>query len=144
MSESTNQSFSREVETTASAIQIWAVWTDVDGWGAWDKGLASAMLDGSMKLGAKGTVIDFSGRRLPFTVTEWIDGKAYSFVTALPFGTLNIRRSIVSHNPCRFRHDVKFEGLGGWVLSHFLGPGFRQKLPETMDCIAAIAEGKTA
>jgi hypothetical protein len=139
MTQSNNQHFWHEVETKAAAYSIWALWMDVARWGEWDQGLKDASMEGAMTLGKTGFIVDHSGRRSPFTITELVKGQSYCFATRLPFGELTVRRSILQSAPCRFRHDVRFVGAGGWLLSHILGPGFRKQLPPTMAMLSALA-----
>jgi hypothetical protein len=140
-SEDTNQHFKHQLETSASASAIWSLWLDVSRWGEWDKGLRSGSATEPLVLGATGTITDHSGRTLPFTVDEFVEGKSYMFRTRLPFGSLAVRRTILRTTPCLFEHEVAFTGPGGWVLSHFLGPSFRKKIGATMEGLAAIATG---
>ncbi|WP_156254870.1 SRPBCC family protein [Sandarakinorhabdus oryzae] len=132
--------FGHEMETSASAGAVWALWLDVARWGEWDLGLASATLDGPMAVGACGTIIDRAGRRSPFTVTVLEPGRCHEFSTRLPLGALVVRRTILQAQPCRFRHDVRFTGIGGRLLAPILGRDFRAKLPPTMAALAALAE----
>lgn len=135
----TNKEFSHSHTTTAAPEDVWAVWTDVENWGSWDTGLDRA--EGAVdRLGAQGTIIDASGRRSPFTVTEYNEGVSYAFSTNLPGGALVVRRVIEAENPTRFSHYISFEGLGGALLSCVLGPRFRRALPQTMQLLCARAE----
>ena len=140
----TNRAFSYEVTTTATAEQVWALWTDVSTWKAWDKGLRDAELAGPMQRGSKGKIISSSGSTAVFEVTEFDPKRFYTFVTALPLAKLTIRRTIVGASPTRFRHEVSFSGASAVVFANTLGPGFRKALPPTMREIAAIAEGRSA
>ncbi|MEL7427607.1 MAG: polyketide cyclase, partial [Bacteroidota bacterium] len=51
-SEPTNKHFWYSLPTTASAEQIWQVWTDVPNWKNWDTGLQDATLEGDFMLDA--------------------------------------------------------------------------------------------
>lgn len=71
-----------------------------------------------------------------------IDGAGYAFASALPLGRLVVdRRMKRAGARLRFTHDVRFEGLGGWVLGFLLGPGFRRALPEVMQRLERAARG---
>jgi hypothetical protein len=135
-----NQRFSCELETQASAVRIWALWMDVAHWGDWDLGLKSVELSQPMALGATGWIKDNRGRRSRFSVTELDLDRSYAFTMKLPLGLLVVRRTILQDRPCRFRHDVHFEGIGGYLLSHLLGPSFRRQLPPTLQKLSDLAE----
>jgi hypothetical protein len=139
----TNQAFSHEVTTSGPPSAVWAVWTDVAGWGRWDKGLKSASLDGPFVTGARGTLTPLSGPNARFVVREVRQGVSYRFTTALPLASLSVTRTIVSSGqnaPTVFRHDVRFDGLLGGFWAKRYGPGFRAALPPTMAGVAALAQ----
>jgi hypothetical protein len=140
MPKASNQRFSYEVDTRAKAADIWALWMDVANWNAWDLGLKSSKIDEPMAIGATGWITDNSGRRSRFRVVELDAQHSYAFATKLPFGALVVRRTILQDQPCRFRHDVHFEGIGGYLLSHVLAPSFRKQLPPTMEKLSELAE----
>jgi hypothetical protein len=140
MPKSSNQRFSHEIETRAKAADISALWMDVANWNSWDLGLTSSKIDEPMALGATGWLTDNNGRRSRFSVIELHAPQSYTFATKLPFGSLVVRRSILQDKPCRFRHDVHFEGIGGFLLSHVLAPSFRKQLPPTMAKLSELAE----
>lgn len=137
-----NRHFWHEMETDAAAEAVWALWMDVGRWGDWDQGLQSAELHGAMAAGATGVIVDSQGRRSRFAITELVPGQLYEFATRLPLGALVVRRSFVQRDPCRFRHDVRFTGAGGWALSGILGPDFRARLPPTMAALSALAAAR--
>jgi hypothetical protein len=139
----TNQAFYHEVTTTAPPSAVWAVWTDVAGWGRWDKGLKSASLVGPFESGARGTLTPLSGPNARFVVREVRQGISYRFTTALPLASLSVTRTIVSSGqnaPTVFRHDVRFDGLLASFWAKRFGPGFRAALPPTMVGISTLAQ----
>jgi Polyketide cyclase / dehydrase and lipid transport len=143
----TNHAFYHEVTTSAPPNAVWAVWTDVAGWGRWDKGLKSASLDGPFVTGARGTLTPLSGPNARFVVREVRQGESYRFTTALPFASLSVTRTIVSSGVSSgqnastvFRHDVRFDGLLGGFWAKRYGPGFRAALPPTMVGISTLAQ----
>lgn len=139
----TNQTFYHEVTTTAPPSAVWAVWTDVAGWGRWDKGLKSASLDGPFVTGARGTLTPLSGPNARFVLREVRQGVSYRFTTALPLASLSVTRTIVSSGqnaPTVFRHDVRFDGLLGGFWAKRFGPAFRAALPPTMAGISTLAQ----
>ena len=141
----TNQAFYHEVSTVAPPNAVWAIWTDVAGWGRWDKGLKSANLDGPFVTGARGTLTPLSGPNARFVVREVRQGVSYRFTTALPLASLSVTRTILSSGqnaPTVFRHDVRFDGLLGGFWAKRYGPGFRAALPPTMAAITTLAQAE--
>lgn len=135
----TNQSFSHTMTTSAEPTDIWRLWTDVANWGAWDKGLKSASLDGPFIVGAKGKIMPLSGGSADFEITAINPGVSYTFETKLPAAKLIVTRTLTATAPTTFRHDVRFEGAMAGVLSGQMGPQFRAALPPTMAELSALA-----
>lgn len=140
--EGTNRSFYHTRSTSAPQDVIWRAWMDVARWKDWDGGLSDAEIAGPMLLGAEGTIFDRSGRRVPFEVIAHEPNRSYAIASPLPLGgRLAVERTLVGTEPTTFRHHVRFEGLGGWLLAPVLGRQFRRLLPEAMDRLASVCEG---
>lgn len=76
-------------ETTATPEQIWALWSDVNNWPQWDKGLSACRLDDSFaagnkfKLRPRGTDQDIISE-----LREVTPHRGFRDFTQLPFGTV--------------------------------------------------------
>lgn len=136
--------FSHTVETTVSPEQIWAVWVDVLNWKDWDKGLKESYLESDFKLNANGKIIPDKGPKSTFVVSQFDEGKSYTFKTNIPFGKLIVRRSLVSINEkqTNFTHEVEFTGLFKKVFAKKLGQKYKLILPQVMQSIVEIAQTK--
>ena len=136
-----DREFAHTVTTGAAPDRVWALWTDVAGWPAWDPELRAAELSGPFAVGAEGLLTPAAGPRGRFRVTALDPGRSYTIETALPLGALRVRRSWVAEGGAvAFTHAVSFHGAGGRVLSRRLGPRFRRALPDVMRRLAALAE----
>lgn len=140
--EGTNAHFQHEVVTSAPAAEVWRLWSDVSTWPSWDTELESARLDATFASGVTGVLKGKGAPESAFTIAEVVDGQRHVVITKLPLGgELIIERSLVSSEQgTRFRHDVRFEGFGGRLLSAFLGKGYREALPGAMERLRALAE----
>jgi hypothetical protein len=73
---------------TASADAVWDVLVDLDRWPAWGPSVRSAELHGGgrrLHEGARGTVTTAVGLDLRFVVTEWSEGRRWTWeVGGLP------------------------------------------------------------
>ena len=145
--EGSSRHFHHTVETSASPEAIWARWTDCDSWHTWDAGLEAASLtealgpDGQMQLGSRGTLVS-GGRETPFEITEFDpDRWVVAFESRLPLGGLVVTRTLepLDDGGTRFTHDVRFRGVGGFLLAPMLGPDFRRMLPRVMMDLATLA-----
>lgn len=129
--------FSHTDSTTAAAARIWQLWTDVDNWKQWDKGLQSSTLNGAFVTGAKGSLLPDKGPRSQFVLTEVIPGRSYSFETRIPFGRLVISRTLAEkENKTFFTHTVTLTGL----LRKVLGKRYKAMLPTVLATIQQLAE----
>lgn len=138
---STNWRFSHTQQTTAHPRSVWAVWTDVPNWPNWDSALRSARLSGEFGEGATGWLKPDKGFRVRFRIVDVEPGRGYTLKTPVPFGSLNVRRSLYTENGTTFfTHEVVFTGLFKKALGRRLGSRYRLILPEVMQSIARIAE----
>ena len=139
--EVSNKHFWHSSTTDASPDKIWAVWTDVEQWHTWDKGLQSAEMSGPFAFKAKGTITSLEGRKSKFKVVEYEEGKSYTFKTALPLGGLYVKRYLeVKDGQTHFTHEVWFKGLTAGIFAKNFGPQFREVLPEVLELVKAKAE----
>ena len=134
--------FGHVVETTASPEKIWAAWIDVERWPQWDTELASATLDGSFALRAKGRVKPKRGPAARFSISELIPGESYTFTTHLPLCELNVSRRLTRNGGSGvfFTHEVSFVGPLSFVFGNLLGRRYREALPMVMENLRKIAE----
>ncbi|MEL6676173.1 MAG: SRPBCC family protein [Bacteroidota bacterium] len=133
--------FSHQLSTKASAETIWQIWTEVDEWHQWDKGLQKASLHDPWQIGAKGTLRSLENRKVKFTVTEFEPGKSYTFKSNLPLGGLYVKRSLERQgDQVLFTHEVWFQGLTKGIFARLLGKDFQAMLPQVMENIKVIAE----
>jgi Polyketide cyclase / dehydrase and lipid transport len=133
--------FAHTVETTAPPEKIWAAWTDVKRWPEWDTELASASLEGSFALGAKGKLKPKRGPAARFSISELIPGESYTFTTRLPLCELKVRRHLtLKDGGACFTHEVSFVGPLSTVFANLLGRRYREALPVVMENLRNIAE----
>jgi len=139
--EPSNKHFWNTVETSASAAQIWDIWTKVPEWKKWDIGLKDAMMEEAFELGNKGTIVSLENRKSKFKIVEMEEGKSYTFKTNLPLGGLYVKRFLEEKNgKTFFTHEVWFKGLTAGIFAKVFGPKFRKMLPEAMNNIKQLAE----
>lgn len=134
--------FKHSVTTTASAEQIWHIWTDVQNWHQWDSGLKSATLKaGIFKVDAKGSLIPDKGPKAKFIISEVVEGHSYTFKTKIPFGWLIVKRYLKQEgDQVVFTHDVQFTGLLKGMFGKMMGAKYKEMLPQVMEKVKEIAE----
>ena len=134
--------FAHTVEASAPPEKIWAAWIDVERWPEWDTELASASLEGSFAIGAKGRLKPKRGPASRFTISELTRGESYAFTTRLPLCGLKVRRHLTRKDggPTYFTHQVSFVGPLASVFGNLLGRRYREALPMVMENLREIAE----
>lgn len=141
LAQQTNYHFSHTDSTNVPPENIWAVWTDVPNWKQWDKGLQEAILYGDFKLGAKGRLIPDKGPKSRFVISQYDQNTSYTFKTAIPLGTLRVKRSLeLKNNRTFFTHEVEFTGPLKKLFGRKMGKRYRALLPEVLADIRKIAE----
>ena len=143
IAEGTNTRFSHVAVAKAQPEAVWRLWTHVDTWPRWDTELESARLDGAFLVGAKGALKGKGAPEASFEVVAFEPLVRNQISTALPLGGRLVieRRLEQGTDGTRFTHEVRFTGFGGWLLSPFFGPRYREALPKVMARIVALAEG---
>jgi hypothetical protein len=133
--------FSHTIKTSASPEQVWTVWIDVERWAEWDTELHDACLESSFAFGATGKLTPKKGRVSTFRISQFSQGKSYTFTVQLPLCRLNIYRYLQSQSGCtEFTHEVSFQGLLAFIFGLLLGRKFREALPRVMENVKRIAE----
>ena len=126
-----NYHFGFTIGVHAPQDAVWAVLTDVPTWHIWDTELTSAHLDGHFALGTKGVLTPKKGPELPFYISEIVPNQSYTFITKMPIGSLDIKRTLKHENGVTyFTDDIAFTGFLKHIFGLMLGSGFRKILPD--------------
>ena len=125
--------------STKEIDRVWSLWTDVDTWPDWDKGLKSAVLDGPMRVGAVGTIVDNSNRASRFQVVQIKPGESFVYEIRLPGGRMMVIREIDEIN---ITHRVMFTGLSRTFFGALVGRPNMELIGETVDAVIEIAENR--
>ena len=82
--------------TSASAEQVWRVWSDVNAWPEWNPDMKEARLDGPLQQGTRGMINTRSGGKHDVVVTMVEPGRAFELESsAMPMTRMAIRASVV-------------------------------------------------
>ncbi|MEM1408042.1 MAG: SRPBCC family protein [Bacteroidota bacterium] len=137
----TNHYFSFTIVVNSSHDKVWSLLIDVDRWHKWDTELIKAELTEDFALGAKGVLIPKKGPKLKFYISELIPNQSYTFVTKMPVGTLEIRRTLKQKSDqIEFTDEIRFTGFLKRIFGLMLGGGFKAVLPEVMENFKRLAE----
>ena len=108
------------LDTKASPVDVWRVWSDVNTWPQWNPDMKESRLDGPLKLGATGMINTRSGGKHDVVVTHYEDGRSFELEsTALPGTKMAIRVTIApSGQGSRITQGFEPRGL----LAPIVGP----------------------
>lgn len=127
------------VTTTARPADVWALWSDIGSWHAWDPAVERVALEGHFAEGAAGTMSLVGGIEAPF-VLEIVEPGA-RFLDRLTIGDLVIR----------IDHQVSATDSGSEVLvrttvegpgADDIGPMVTGDTPKALEALTAMAEKK--
>ncbi len=136
-----NHHFGFTIIVDATKEKVWETLIDVSNWKNWDTELKSSKLNGAFLVGAKGMLTPLKGPKLNFYISEIIPQKTYTFITKMPLGSLEIKRTLTDDNgKTLFHDDIQFTGISKHFFGLLLGGGFRKVLPEVMENFKKIAE----
>src|SRR5579859_59284 len=83
------------LNTSASAADVWRVWSDVDTWPEWNPDMKESRLNGPLQVGTTGMINTRSGGRHDVVVTYVETGKSFELEsTAMPMTRLAIRATV--------------------------------------------------
>ncbi|GMN10882.1 hypothetical protein MTsPCn9_28060 [Croceitalea sp. MTPC9] len=137
----TNYHFQYSILVNNSQEKVWNFLTNVDRWKEWDTELKSSTVSGNFSLGVKGILTPKKGPKLKFHISELEPNKSYTFVTKMPVGTLEIKRTLEKKDDLiEFTDDIKFTGFLKKLFGLMLGGGFKSVLPEVMENFKEIVE----
>ncbi|QCW98989.1 polyketide cyclase [Aggregatimonas sangjinii] len=137
----TNYHFHYSILVNNTQEKVWNFLTNVERWKEWDTALQSSTLSEHFGLGAKGILIPKKGPKLTFYISKIIPDTSYTFVTKMPVGTLEIKRTLKNKaNQIEFTDDIRFTGFLKRVFGLMLGGGFKKVLPEVMQNFKELAE----
>ena len=131
--------YTRTVTTTATAHDVWALWSDPGSWHAWDPSVESVAMEGHFAEGAAGTMVLTGGIEVP-VVLELVEPGA-RYLDRLEMGDLRIH----------IDHVVKDADGGAEVTvstivtgpgAEDIGPMVTADAPKAMEALCALAEDR--
>ncbi|WP_019222013.1 hypothetical protein [Bartonella senegalensis] len=141
--------YSEEINTQASAEQIWALWEDVPHWPLWDHELEWVELLGPFKAGTVGQMKPKKGSKVTFTLDKVIKNVCFSDYAKLPFTRMIFDHEyITSTEPGspnnKIRHTVTMFGLLSPFFGRMIGSKIKLHLRDAMLAMSrrALSEKK--
>ncbi|MGF7157577.1 hypothetical protein [Bartonella heixiaziensis] len=141
---------SEEINTEASAEQIWAMWEDVSTWPCWDHELEWVELSGAFKAGAVGQMKPKKGPKVTFTLDKVIKNVCFFDYARLLFTRMVFDHEYISSTKSnssnnKIRHTVTMSGLLSPLLGVIIGSKIKLHLRDAMMEMSrrALTENKT-
>ncbi len=131
-----------ELEADVGAGDVWrGAYADAAAWPRWNPELASARLDGPLRLGAQARVRFGTGLRLTFRVVEFEDGRLFTDEARLPGARMGHRHELEALGPqrTRLRNTIYVRGPLSWLWARVVGRRAAAALPDGQRAIVALA-----
>lgn len=131
----------RTVTTTATPAAVWALWSDVGSWHAWDPAVQEVALEGHFGEGAGGTMVLTGGIEAAFVLEIVEPGARY--LDRLTMGDLVIR---IDHEVRAVDHGAEIcvrttiEG----PAADDVGPMVTNDTPVALEALTRMAEGSSS
>ena len=136
-------SFENTVETTATAEQIWALWSKPESWPVWDNGVEWVKTEGAFVKGTKGVMKPVGGPQVKFEMVETEPLKRFMDRSFLPLTTLDfshIYTPATGNKKAQITHRVEMRGLLTIIFKRVIGSNIEKDLPGAMKKLVALAE----
>jgi hypothetical protein len=132
---------STSVITSASAAEIWRIWTDVEHSPIWDTDVAWSSLDGPFFVGTRGAFKLKEGPKLSFVLDQVAYQQHYSNTVKLPGIALTFSHHIepLSAQEIRITHGAVIRGPVGFMLAPLLKLKLRKALTDSLQRMVALA-----
>lgn len=133
--------YQHSLDASATPEAIYALYSDVSTWPAWDAAIAAMTLDGPFVAGAKGTLSLVDGPTLPFTLMAVTPGRGFADETPLPGGAIRFEHLLepLADGGTRITHRVVIDG----PAADELGPRLTAGIPRTVAALAVLAAATT-
>lgn len=126
--------------TPASPDSVWAHWSDVTSWPAWDPGVERVSLEGPFAAGTKGTLKPMGGPKVRFELSDVRPGEGFADVTKLPLARMRFDHTAIREGDrTRVTHRVTIGGLATPLFSRLIGRGVAKDLPDAVKALVRVA-----
>ena len=121
------------LDATLPPEAVWARWTEVSSWPAWDASLERASAKGAFQAGTALELKRRQGALLRPVLVRVEEGRSFAFQEAR-FGTRVTTIHEVEASPLgsRITQRVEVAGWAAWLVAFLRGPALRAALPEAL------------
>jgi hypothetical protein len=127
--------------SSADRESVWALWSDVGSWPAWDDGIEQVTLDGPFEAGSRGSLKPAGSRAVKFAVIEARPGEGFVDETRLPLARMRFEHELTdaAGGGVRITHRVTISGPLTPLWRRVIGRDLERDLPGTVATLARHA-----
>lgn len=127
--------------SSAAPSAYFARWIDHDSWPEWSPDTEWARVVGPIRAGARGTLKPVGGPKTRFTISECVEDRVYTDVTALPGATLTFQHTVEpAESGSLLGVRVWVRGPLAWLWARTTFAGFSTTVPEDLDRLISLVE----
>ena len=130
------------VETSASAEQVWSVWSDVSTWSEWNPNVSSMELSGAFAANSAVVMNTRAGQHHQMRIVELDPGRSFVLQTKVVPGTTFFFHCRVESaaGKTRISQTVEVKGPLGPILGPMIGPQVSKDFGTLLRNLAGRAE----
>lgn len=131
------------VITDATAQQIWQVWSDVECWPAWDKGLEYSKAFGPLADGVLIELKPVGGPKTDVRLTECVQNKSFLCISRLPLATVlkSDHKIEQEKEGCvRVINNITISGPLSFLFGWLVGKKIAKHIPDAMQQLVERAK----
>ena len=128
--------------STAGPEAVWRLLSDVDGWGAWNAGIAAITLDGALAVGATFRMTPPGEDELTSTIAELEPGRLLTDVTELDGLVVRVAHRVAPtpDGGTTITYRIEVTGPAAEAVGAEVGAAVSGDFPEVIAALAALAE----
>ena len=131
------------ISTPASGAQIWAVWTNTDGWHEWNEGTEKVTLDAPFAAGVKGSFKPKGASAVAFQILESTPEQGFRDRSTLPLTHLDfVHLYTPNATPGTGGHLTHRVEMRGWLTPLFrrvIGREIVKTMPDSLGRLSRLA-----
>ena len=132
------------ITTTATAEQVWALWSKPHEWHRWDDGIEWVTLNGPFASGTEGMLKPTGGPKVKFVILDAQPDQGFKDRSFLPLTQLDFIHSYLPDaspdRGGRITHRVEMRGWLTPLFSRVIGRDIQKALPDTLAKLAKLAQ----
>jgi hypothetical protein len=134
--------YGTSVDTSASADQVWKIWSDMSTWGDWNPNVSTMDWQGGFQSGTSGVMNTRAGQHHKMKLVDVVPGRSFALETSVVPGTrfrFNCRIEPAA-GTTKVGQWVEVKGPLGPIMGGMLGPQVSKEFGTLLTNLAKRAE----